>query len=172
MRIDILRTRFPVLAIVILVAVLIAGCTESPYGSTTQATTQATIAPTPAATTLATPAATTLATPVKTTAPTPQVTATLLNQTNVSVTIKNFAFSPRIVTVSNGTTVTWTNQDPTPHQIINDPGGSGFNPGLGQIFKSSPLETGQSYSFTFPSTGLFPYRCAIHPAMEGQIIVK
>jgi plastocyanin len=100
------------------------------------------------------------------------VTATLLNQTNVSVTIKNFAFSPKVVTVSNGTTVTWTNQDPTPHQIINDPGGRGTNAGLGQIFKSSPLGTGQSYSFTFTSTGVFPYRCAIHPAMEGQIIVK
>jgi plastocyanin len=170
MRIDIVRMRFPILAIVILLAVLMAGCTGSPDGSTTtQATTQATMAPTPAETTLATPAATT---PVKTVTPTPQVTAILFNQTNVSVTIKDFAFRPRILTVSVGTTVTWTNQDPTPHQVIDDPGGRGFNPGLGQIFKSGPLETGQSYSFTFTSTGLFPYRCAIHPAMEGQIIVK
>ena len=172
MRIDILRTRFPILGIVILSAVLIAGCTGSPYGSTTQPTTQATIAPTPAETIPATPAATTLATPLKTTTPTPQVTAIMLNQTNVSVTIRNFAFSPRILTVSNGTTVTWTNQDATPHQVINDPGGSGLNPGLGDVFESDPLETGESYSFTFTSTGLFPYRCAIHPAMEGQIIVK
>jgi plastocyanin len=172
MRNDILRMRFPILGIVILLAVLIAGCTGSPYGSTTQATTQTTIAPTPAETLPATPAATTPATPVKTATPTPQVTATYLNQMNVSVTISNFAFSPRILTVSNGTTVTWTNQDPTPHQIINDPGGSGFNAGLGQIFESHPLGTGESYAFTFTSTGLFPYRCAIPPAMEGQVIVK
>jgi len=169
---DIVRKRFPMLGMAILLAVLIAGCTGSPDGTTTPAPTQATIAPTPEETTLATPAATTHATPVMTTTPTPQVTATLLNQTNVSVTIRNFGFSPRILTVSKGTTVTWTNQDPTPHQIINDPGGSGFNPGLGQIFESGPLGTGESYSFTFTSTGLFPYRCAIHPAMEGQIIVK
>jgi plastocyanin len=86
----------------------------------------------------------------------------------VSVTIKNFAFSPQFVTVSKGTTVTWTNQDPTPHQIINDPIGMS---GSGQIFKSSPLGTGQSYSFTFPSTGMFPYSCYIHPAMQGKITV-
>jgi len=170
MRIDFVQMRVPILGIAILLAVLIAGCTGSPDGTMTPASTQATLAPTAAETTLATPAATTPA--VMTTAPTPQVTATILNQTNVSVTIRNFAFSPRILTVSNGTTVTWTNQDPTPHQIINDPGGSGFNPGLGQIFESGPLGTGESYSFTFTSTGLFPYRCAIHPAMEGQIIVK
>ena len=158
MSIDILRTRFPILGAAILLAVLIAGCTGSPYGPTT---TQATTAPTPAATTLAKT--------VMTTAPTPQVEATILNQTNVSVTIKNFAFSPQFVTVSNGTTVTWTNQDPTPHQIIDDPGGKS---GLGQIFKSSPLGIGQSYSFTFTSTGMFPYHCNIHPAMEGKITVK
>jgi len=172
MLIDIVRARVPALVIVILLAVLFSGCTGSPYGSTTQPTTQATSPPTPGETFTATPAATTPATPVKTVTPTPQVTATLFNQTNVSVTIKDFAFRPRILTVSVGTTVTWTNEDSTPHQVINDPGGRGFNPELGDIFESGPLETGQSYSFTFPSTGLFPYRCAIHPAMEGQIIVK
>jgi len=160
---SILRRWFPILGAAILLAVLIAGCTGSPYGPT-PTTTQATTAPT-----APTPAATPLATTVKTTAPTPQVTATILNQTNVSITIKNFAFSPQFVTVSNGTTVTWTNQDPTPHQIINDPTGTS---GLGQIFKSSPLGIGQSYSFTFTSTGTFPYHCNIHPAMTGKITVK
>jgi plastocyanin len=165
MSIGILRTRFPILGAAILLAVLLAGCTGSPYGpTTTQSTTQATTAPTSAT---ITPATT-----VMPTAPTPQVTATILNQTNVSVIIRNFAFSPQFVTVSNGTTVTWTNQDPTPHQIINDPGGTGGNSGLGQIFKSGPLGTGQSYSFTFTSTGMFPYHCSIHPSMEGKITVK
>jgi len=161
MRFDMVR-RFSILSATILLAVLIAGCTGSPYGpTTTQATTQATPAPTPAATTPATT--------VVTTAPTPQVTATMLNQTNVSVTIQNFAFSPQFVTVTKGTTVTWTNQDPTPHQIINDPTGMA---GLGLIFKSSPLGMGQSYSFTFSSTGTFPYHCNIHPAMAGKVTVR
>ena len=172
MLIDIVRARVPALVIVILLAVLFSGCTGSPYGSTTQPTIQATSPPTPGETFTATPAATTSVTPVKTVTPTPQVTATLFNQTNVSVAIRNYAFSPRIVTVSKGTTVTWTNQDATPHQVIDDPGGSGLNPGLGDIFESDPLGTGESYSFTFTSTGLFQYRCALHPAMQGQVIVK
>ena len=163
---------FPMLGIAVLLAVLIAGCTGLPSEPATPAPTQVTTAPTPAETLPATPTTTTPATSLATTIPTPQVTATLLNQANVSVTIRNYAFSPRLLTVSGGTTVTWTNEDATPHQVINDPGGSGFNAGLGQIFESDPLETGESYSYTFTSAGLYPYRCAIHPAMEGQILVK
>jgi plastocyanin len=159
---SILRRWFPILGAAILLAVLIAGCTGSPYGPT-PTTTQVTTAPTPAATTLATT--------VKTTAPTPQITATILNQTNVAITIKEFAFSPKFITVSKGTTVTWTNQDPTPHQIINDPGGTGGMSGLGQIFKSNSLGMGESYSFTFNTTGMFPYHCSIHPSMEGKVTV-
>lgn len=172
MRMDISQTKCAVLALAILLAVLIAGCTGAPDGSKPRPTTQATIAPTPAGTLPATPAATPQAIPAMTTTPTPPVTATLLNETKVSVTIRDFAFRPRIVTVSVGTTVTWTNEDPMPHQVIDDPGGTGFNPGLGDIFESGPLGTGESYSFTFTSAGLFPYRCALHPAMEGQVIVK
>ena len=161
MRNDIFRTKFPILGVAILLAVLIAGCTGSPSGPvTTQATTQATTAPTPAATTQATTVATIV--------PTVQVTATILNQTNVSITIRNFAFSPQYVTISKGTTVTWTNLDSTPHQIINNPTGTA---GLGQLFRSSPLETGQSFSYTFTSTGMFPYHCNIHPNMVGKFQV-
>jgi plastocyanin len=163
MRNDIFRTKFPILGAAILLAVLIAGCTGSQYGQPT------TTPPTTPATTVPTPEATTPATIVTTIVPTVQVTATMLNQTNVSVTIQNFAFSPQFVTVSNGTTVTWTNLDPTPHQIVNDPT---IIPGVGQIFKSSPLETGQSYSFTFTSTGMFPYHCNIHPNMVGKFDVR
>ncbi len=140
---------------------LIAGCrVRQPYHRRPQATTQATTAPTPEATTPATT--------VTTIVPTVQVTATLLNQTNVSVTIQNFAFSPQYVTISKGTTITWTNLDSTPHQIINNPTGTA---NLGQLFRSSPLETGQSFSYTFTSTGMFPYHCNIHPNMVGKFQV-
>ena len=124
-----------------------------------------TTAPTPAATTLATTVMTTAITP----APKAQAEATILNQTNVSITIKNFAFSQAFIIVSKGTTVTWTNQDTTQHQIINDPT---MIPGMGNIFKSGLLGIGQSYSFTFTSTGMFPSHCNIHPSMEGKITVK
>ncbi|MGE5831859.1 MAG: plastocyanin/azurin family copper-binding protein [Methanomicrobiales archaeon] len=87
----------------------------------------------------------------------------------MSITITNFVFTPRFFTVSKGTTVTWTNRDPTPHQVINDPIG-GY--GLGQLFRSSPLGTGETYSFTFTSTGQFPFHCNIHPSMTGKITVQ
>jgi len=161
MKNDTSRTKFLLLGAAVLLAVLIAGCTGSPSGpAATQATTPATTAPTSATTAPATT--------VTTIVPTVQVTATLLNQTNVSVTIQDFAFSPQYVTISTGTTVTWTNLDPTPHQVINNPTGTA---GLGQLFRSSPLETGQSFSYTFTSTGMFPYHCNIHPNMVGKFQV-
>ena len=101
---------------------LIAGCTGRHIPVTTQANRSHT-----AATTLAT----TVMTTAMTTAPNPQVEATLLNQTNVSITIKNFAFSQPFIIVSKGTTVTWTNQDTTQHQIINNPT---IIPGMGNIY--------------------------------------
>jgi len=158
MRTSTAQRYLPILGAVILLAVLVAGCTQSPGPQ--PAATPATTAPSPEATVLATT--------VSATAPAPQVTATILNQSTVDVTIKAFTFSPQFVTVSKGTTVIWTNQDPTPHQVINDP--AGFIAG-GMLFRSGPLTTGQSYSFTFNTTGDFKYHCNIHPAMEGKVIV-
>lgn len=160
---DISRRWLPVLGAAILLAVMIAGCTGSPYApapTTTQATT-ATTAPT---TTATTPAATAM-----TTVPTPQITATRLNQTNVAIAIRNFAFSIQLVTVSRGTTITWTNQDQTQHQIVSDPYG---DYALGELFRSKPLEPGQSYSSTFNTTGSWVYHDNLHPAIWGKVIVK
>jgi len=166
MNTDVLPRWSLILGAVILFAVLIAGCTQSPSGST-PTTTQITTAPAPAET-----LPTTVITTMMTTSPTPQVTTTSANQTNVSpmmaITIKDFAFNPQTATVSNGTTVTWTNLDPTQHQIINAANRL-FN--QGEMFKSGPLEMGQSYSFTFNTTGTFLYLDTLHPALTGKIVV-
>ena len=79
-----------------------------------------------------------------------------------AVTIKDFAFSPETLTVSIGTTVTWTNEDSVSH-IINE---------RRLIFDSGMLARGKSYSFTFNEAGNFEYYCTIHPTMVGHIIVK
>ncbi len=73
--------------------------------------------------------------------------------TNV-VSIKDMAFSPSAITVKKGSTVTWTNQDGAPHNVIETDGRAGAN--------SPTLEQGQSYSFTFSETGTFHYHCSIH----------
>jgi plastocyanin len=64
--------------------------------------------------------------------------------------------------------VTWTNQDPTDHPIVNDAQGSFAQ---GAIFSSSSLPKGASYSFKFDSPGTYPYHCTVHPSMKGTVIV-
>lgn len=80
-----------------------------------------------------------------------------------AITIQNFTFNSASMTVKKGTKVTWTNQDSAAHQIVSDP--------TGAIFKSDPLNTDDSYSFTFNQTGTFPYHCGTHPSMKGTVIV-
>ena len=41
-----------------------------------------------------------------------------------------------------------------------------------QFKKSTVLKTGQSFSHTFATTGIYSYFCSIHPRMTGKIIVK
>lgn len=85
--------------------------------------------------------------------------------TSGAITINNFAFSPSELNVKAGTKVTWNNnQESIPHQIVSDPSG--------EMFKSDPLQTGQSYSFTFDKAGNYSYHCGIHPTMTGKIVVQ
>ncbi len=81
--------------------------------------------------------------------------------TNV-ITIDNFTFTPKELTVAVGTTVKWVNHDDIPHTIVEKK----------TSFRSKALDTDDSYSFTFTSAGTFDYFCGLHPHMVGQIIVK
>jgi len=81
-----------------------------------------------------------------------------------AVTISNYAFAPQAVTVAPGTTVTWTNRDGPTHGVISADNGA--------TFKSPPLETGKSFSFTFTRPGTYPYRCLFHSSMTGTVVVK
>jgi plastocyanin len=78
-----------------------------------------------------------------------------------SVTIKNFAFSPGTINVSQGDTITWTNQDSAPHTAT----------GSGGTFNTGNLDEGQSGSATFSNAGTFSYFCAVHPFMKGTVVV-
>ena len=80
-----------------------------------------------------------------------------------TVTIKSFSFNPSTLTVSAGTTVTWTNEDSVPHTVISD---------TGNEIASGTLSTGQSYTHTFNTAGTFSYHCSIHPSMKAQIVVE
>ena len=120
---------------------------------------------TPQQTTVTTPQQTTVTTPQQTTVTTPQSTPVA---GKVTVDIKNFAFSPQMVTIAKGSTVTWVNQDAFEHEVVNDASGSTAQ---GAIFNSGSLGKGASYSFTFNTPGVYPYHCSIHPSMTGTITV-
>ena len=81
--------------------------------------------------------------------------------TNV-ITIDNFTFTPKELTVAVGTTVKWVNHDDIPHTVVEKK----------VSFRSKALDTDDSYSFTFTSAGTFDYFCGLHPHMVGQVIVK
>ena len=74
------------------------------------------------------------------------------------------AYGVNPLVVAMGTTVTWTNNDSIAHTTTSDTG----------VWDSGILAPGQSFSFTFASTGTFPYHCAIHGAasMSGTIVVQ
>jgi plastocyanin len=88
--------------------------------------------------------------------------------TPTTVTIQNFAFSPAVITVPRGTTVTWVNQDSASHTVISDAQGSVAQ---GALFTSNSMANGASYSFKFDNPGSYPYHCSIHPAMKATVIV-
>ena len=79
-----------------------------------------------------------------------------------TIKIDNFAFAPATLTITAGTTVTWKNEDDSPHRIGDKNG----------AFESAALDTDETFSHTFASPGEYPYICTIHPYMVGRIIVK
>jgi len=84
----------------------------------------------------------------------------------VTITIKNFEFSPAEVTVAVGTTVEWVNQ-----------GGKHTVEADNKSFKSPELTAGQKYEFKFTKAGTYAYHCGFHGeagggGMSGKIIVK
>lgn len=83
-----------------------------------------------------------------------------------SVTIRQFRFGPPILAVAAGTPIVWINRDDEPHLIV------GIGVGAPPLLKSPPLDTDDSFTFTFAAPGTYRYFCSIHPQMQGSIIVR
>jgi plastocyanin/uncharacterized membrane protein YozB (DUF420 family) len=75
----------------------------------------------------------------------------------VQVSLKDFAFVPKILKVKAGTTVTFVNQDPVKHTVTSDTG----------LFDSGDILPGKSFSYTFNQAGTFPYFCVFHGDKGG-----
>ncbi len=79
----------------------------------------------------------------------------------VEIEIEDFAFNPKTVTITVGTTVKWSNKDNAPHTVTGDDGSWGSN----------SLAKGDTFFFTFTQAGAFAYHCGVHPSMTATIIV-
>jgi plastocyanin len=73
------------------------------------------------------------------------------------------AYAPNPLTITSGTTVTWTNDDSLAHTSSSD------TPG---VFDSGTIAAGGKFSFMFQTRGTVNYHCNIHPGMIGSIVVQ
>jgi plastocyanin len=88
-------------------------------------------------------------------------TAEVRTPKQVAVTIASFAFAPASKSISKGDTVTWTNNDSSPHTVTAADGS----------FNSGNMAPGATFSHTFTSAGTFSYVCSYHSGMQGSIVV-
>jgi plastocyanin len=83
-------------------------------------------------------------------------------QAGMQAEIKQFRFSPDLIEVAVGTTVTWTNQDGAQHSVTRQ--GGGFDSGL--------FQQGGTFSYTFDQPGTYDYVCTRHSSMQGSVKVS
>jgi plastocyanin len=82
-------------------------------------------------------------------------------QSSTDVAVADFSFTPKLIDVKPGQTVTWKNQGQTTHNV------------KGKGFFSNALDPGKEYSFRFSKPGRFSYLCTLHPTlMRGTVVVE
>lgn len=76
-------------------------------------------------------------------------------------------YSPSVVDIRAGDTVTWKNEDASVHTV------STGTPGLGVDGRmdSGIIKPGESFSHAFGKEGVYGYYCIIHPWMTGTVNV-
>ena len=78
------------------------------------------------------------------------------------VWIQGMAFTPATCTVPVNTTVTWTNKDAAPHNVVSND----------NLFNSGDMNKGATFSYRFTTAGSYAYRCTLHEGMTGTVIVQ
>ena len=84
----------------------------------------------------------------------------------VTVTIRDFKFEPATVTVHEGDTVEWKNEDSALHTATAD--GQAEKP----TFDSGSISKGATWRYVAGTKGTYNYTCTFHPQMKGQLIVQ
>lgn len=81
---------------------------------------------------------------------------------NATVTMQNMSFSTTSLSITKGTTVTWTNNDNTTHTVTADD----------NSFNSGDITAGHSFTRTFSTPGTFAYHCIYHSMMKANVVVN
>lgn len=99
-----------------------------------------------------------------------------------TVEITSSGFSPSVITVSQGETVTWINQDTNKHWPASDNhpihthyDGTSLNEHCpnGDSFDSCEgLKQGESYSFSFDEVGTWEYHDHLRSSIRGMVVVE
>ena len=84
-----------------------------------------------------------------------------------TVTIREFRFNPAAAAVPAGTTVTWVNEEDSLHTVT-----AGTPEAPSTFFDSGEIDTGVTFAFTFDEAGTYPFFCARHDFMTGEIVVE
>jgi len=84
------------------------------------------------------------------------------DEATTTVELSKSCFSPTVVRVQAGDQVTWTNSDPTAHTVTGVANSWGTD---------EQIVEGQSVSYKFDKSGVFPYFCYLHPSMAGAVVV-
>jgi plastocyanin len=79
-----------------------------------------------------------------------------------AVRIFNLLYDPAELSVSAGTTVTWTNDDTVSHTVTSADG----------EFDTGQIEAGATATLTFDTAGTFEYVCAYHAGMRATVVVS
>ena len=82
-------------------------------------------------------------------------------EAHVEVAIVGSIYGPNPLEIAPGTTVTWRNEDTTPHTTTDVDFG----------FDSGYMAQGDTWTRTFETPGTYPYFCVYHPRMRGTVIV-
>lgn len=80
----------------------------------------------------------------------------------VKVDLASACFSPTVIRIQPGQTVTWTNRDPMDHTVTGAAGTWGTY---------DTLTAGGSVKYRFQTSGVYPYFCLFHPGMVGAVVV-
>ena len=83
----------------------------------------------------------------------------------VTVEIRNFKFVPETVTVHEGDTIEWKNEDNELHTAT---GGQAPKP----AFDSGSISKGAAWRYVAGTKGTYNYTCTFHPFMKGELIVQ